>query len=171
MNFRLKKILTRIFDKSIVRKKFYCLMVIISMIYSLAYSLFNLAGLVAKQKIITYMDSDNLPEVFYFFKQNIIFLYSAHRFMFVLCFIGGLFMLYGCYLLIRGYKWGLFFYTTTKGIQIFVPLMFLGFRAFWIGDCMLVILFLVYYYQYCFTHQIDKKARKYNNLVNDQDNN
>ena len=164
MNIKVKRILTKIFDKSIKTTWFFRFMVSLSGIFGLYYTIFNLLALVMKDKVIDFIQSSSFPETIYFYKQNLIFFFSGNRIMYFICFLAGLCMLNAFQLLFRGFKWGLLFYTIAKLIQVVIPISFMGFRMLSIGDAMLILLFMVYYYVYSFSHQIDKKDRKYNQI-------
>ena len=164
MNIKAKRILVKIFDKSIKTGWFFRCMVILSALYGLGYTLFNGGVLFFKNGLIDYLQSSQFPDTLYFYKENLLFFITASRVMYFICFASGVFILYGCHLLFRGYKWGLLFYTVVKIFQIITPVFFLGYRMIAIGDVMVILLFLVYYYYYSFTHNIDKSERAYNKI-------
>lgn len=164
MDLRLKRTIIRIFDKSIKTSVFFRLMVVVSALVGLFFTLFNGSMLFYKTHLTEFITSTSFPETLYFYKENLLFFVTANRMMYLICFLSGLAILYGCHLLFRGYKWGLFFYTLAKVFQFLTPIFFLGYRMFAIGDLMLILLFLVYYYYYAFTHNIEKQHRKYNTI-------
>ena len=168
MNLKVKRILVRIFDKSIKTGRFFRFMVILSALYGLFFTLFNFAAMFFKDGLLAFISSSSFPDAFYFYGENLLFFVSAGRLMYVICFLAGCSVLYGCHLLFRGYKWGLLFYTAGKIVQVVAPLLFLGFRAFAIGDVMMILFFLVFYYYYAFTHNIGKEERKYNQIKTEE---
>lgn len=164
MNLRAKRILVRIFDNSIKVGWSLRVMVILSFLYGLFFTIFNFCGSLWKEKTVDYIMSTSLGEHFYFYKQNLLFFFTANRLMYVICFIVGLSIIYGCWLLWRGYKWGLLFYTIGKALQVIIPIMFLGYRMIAIGDILIILLFMVFYYVYSFTHKIEKENRRYTKI-------
>jgi hypothetical protein len=164
MNLRLKKIIVRIFDKSIKAGRFFRFMVILSAIWGLIYTVFNVFVVFGKQNIIDYISTLMVSDTLYFYKENLLFFVSTNRLMYVFCIVVGVLILYGCHLLFRGYKWGLLFYTIAKIFQVIIPIIFLGYRALAVGDVMIILFFLVYYYYYSFTHNIEKSFRRYNQI-------
>ncbi|MBP3253514.1 MAG: hypothetical protein J6M30_03285 [Bacteroidales bacterium] len=169
MNLKIKRFIVRVFDKSIKTGRFFRFMVIMSALYGLCFMLFNAGVLFAKNNITSYIAGNNFPQSFFFYKENLLFFVSANRMLYLICFIAGILILYGCHLLFRGYKWGLLFYTIAKILQIAAPVFFLGHRMIAIGDIMIILLFTVYYYWYAFTHNIDKTERKYNQITDSED--
>lgn len=160
MNVEVKKFFVRIFDKSLKIGWKMKIMLTLSILFALVYTAINLGIVLCKNVIISSINNiDNT--MFYFWKENLLFFFSANRFLYILCFLCGLSLLYGCYLMWRGYKWGLLFYTLGKFFQIILPIIFLGHRMIAIGDIMIAILFLVFYYVYSLSHQMDKQERKY----------
>ncbi len=164
MNLKIKRLIVRIFDKSIKAGWFFRIMVVLSAIYGLVFTLFNLVIVFFKDTFINYLTSLTLTDTFYFYKENLLFFVSANRLMYMICFLAGCFILYGCHLLFRGYKWGLLFYTIAKFFQVATPLFFLGYRAFAVGDVMIILFFLIFYYYYSFSHNIEKEHRAYNQI-------
>ena len=164
MNLKIKRTLVRIFDKSIKTGIWFRLMVILSAIYGFIFMSFNGLVICFKDDLTDYISSWSIANGLYFYKENLLFFMSANRLMYIICFLSGCFILYGCHLLFRGYKWGLLFYTVAKAFQLITPTLFLGYRAFAIGDIMIVLFFLVYYYYYSFSHNIEKESRKYNQI-------
>ncbi|MCF0209769.1 MAG: hypothetical protein HUK18_00345 [Bacteroidales bacterium] len=170
MNFKVKRILTRIFDKSIKTDWKIKLMLCLSIVFALCFFAFNLITTLFSNKLTAYIGSQSLPSSFYFYREHLLFFISANRMMYILCSIAGCFLLYGIHLMWRGYKWGLLFYTIGKISQISIPIIFLGHRMWAIGDIMIALLFLVFYYRYSFTHEIEKENRKYNQIKPEADN-
>ncbi|MCH3924470.1 MAG: hypothetical protein LKE30_06100 [Bacteroidales bacterium] len=164
MKIKIKRTITRIFDKSIKVNWLLKTMVLISTTYSLVFFLFNLSVVLFKDSIINFVANGHFPKCMYFYRENLMFFFTANRFMYLLCVCIGVVLLNGCHLLFRGYKWGLVYYTVGKVLQIIVPFFFLGIRMISIGDIMIVFLFLVFYYWYAFTHNIDKKDREFNKI-------
>ena len=165
MNLKVKRTLVRIFDKSVKTGRFFRFMVILSAVYGFFFTLFNLAAVFFKDGLVSFISSSSFPDTFYFYRENLLFFVSAGRLMYMICFLAGCSILYGCHLLFRGYKWGLLFYTIGKVFQVITPLLFLGF----VGDVMIILVFLVFYYYYAFTHNIEKENRKYNQIKIDDE--
>ncbi|MBR1774849.1 MAG: hypothetical protein IJ759_04925 [Bacteroidales bacterium] len=170
MNIKVKRILVRIFDKSIKTGWFFRLMVVLSALYGLFFTLFNGGVLFLRNYLTEYLSQTSVPDTLFFYKENLLFFVTANRVMYLICFAAGIFILYGCHLLFRGYKWGLFFYTVAKIFQVITPVVFLGWRAFAVGDVMIILFFLVFYYYYSFTHNIEKALRKYNQIKPQDEN-
>ncbi len=137
------------------------IMLVLSSLFALMYTIVNFLIMLLKNNVVSYINNNMGDTYFYFWKENFLFFISANRTLYVLCFLTGLSLLYGCFLMWRGYKWGLFFYTLGKIFQIFLPIAFLGTRMLAIGDIMMAILFLVFYYVYSLSHQMEKQERKY----------
>ena len=168
MNFKIKVILTRIFDKSIKTDWKMKLMLCLSLLFAVVYFAFNLSVLLFRAFIVEFINSNSWPTMLYFYRENLLFFLSGNLLLYLLCSIVGLFLLYGIFLLWRGFKWGLLFYSIGKVFQIILPIVFLGHRMLAIGDIMICLLFLVFYYSYSFSHQIEKENRKYNQLKQSQ---
>lgn len=160
MNVEVKKFLVRIFDKSLKIGWKMKVMLIFSIVFALTYTSINLGIVLCKNIITSYLNSMD-STMLYFWKENLLFFLSANRLLYILCFLTGVALLYGCFLMWKGYKWGLLFYTLGKFFQIVLPIIFLGHRMIAIGDVMIAIFFLVFYYAYSFSHQMDKQERKY----------
>ncbi|MBR1770303.1 MAG: hypothetical protein IJ748_07600 [Bacteroidales bacterium] len=164
MDIKVKKLIVRIFDKSLKigwKMKF---MLVLSFIYGFAFTLNNLCIMLFQNEAVSYIKQNINNTVLYFWKENLLFFLSANRTLYILCFVTGLALLYGCYLMWKGFKWGLLFYTLGKFFQISLPIFFLGHRMIAIGNIMIALLFLIFYYVYSFSHQMDKSERKYNSF-------
>ena len=164
MNLKVKRFLTRVFDKSIKTDWKMKIMLSLSFIFASVYFLFNFSMVLFADSIRSFITSESWPTSLYFYKENLLFFLSANRLMYLLCSAVGFSLLYGVNLMWRGFKWGLLFYTIGKACQIIVPIIFLGHRMWAIGDIMIALLFLVFYYVYSFSHQIEKENRKYNQI-------
>ncbi len=161
MDIKVKKFLVRIFDKSLKIGWKMKVMLTFSLLFAIIYTLANFFVMFFKDNTITYINTHINNTMLYFWKENLLFFFSANRSLYILCFICGIGLLYGCYLMWKGYKWGLLFYTLGKVFQILLPIIYLGHRMIAIGDIMIILLFLVFYYTYSFSHQMDKEQRKY----------
>lgn len=155
MNLKLKKILFNIFGKSIRTTRVYRIIVIFSLLFAIYYTIYNLFAIFAKQHIIDYLNNSTSVDLLYFYKQNLIFFFSNTTIMYLLCFIVGVGMILSSIMLYKGFKWGLLLYTITKIMQVFIPFTFMGIRILSIGDIMFILLFILYYYIYSFSHQVN----------------
>ena len=171
MNIKFKRILVKIFDKSIKTGHFFKVMVVLSALFGLVFTVYNFSMVFFREAVIDYVVSASLHDNFYFYKENLLFFMTSERIMYFICSGAGLFILCGCHLLFRGYKWGLLFYTVGKVVQVVTPVIFLGYRAFAVGDVMIVLLFVIYYWSYSFTHNIEKENRRYNQIKDKEDKN
>lgn len=146
------------------------LMLVLSALCALLQLLSNGWILTGKERAIAFLSQRFDASSLYFWKENFLFFLSANITMYVFCFLAALAILYGCYLMWKGFKWGLLFYTCGKIVQLSIPVLYLGHRMIAIGDIMFALLFLVFYYAYCFSHQMDKSERKYNQITDNTNN-
>lgn len=164
MNIKLQKNIIRVFDSSIKVGWALKTMLILSIAYAMIMFLWNLGVVLLKPHIVDWIQNKSFPTSLYFYKENLLFFFSANRVMYVFNVCAFVLILNGCHLMFKGLKWGLLYYTIGKILQIIIPILFLGYRMLAIGDIMIVILFLVFYYVYAFTHKIDKKDRDFNKI-------
>lgn len=126
------------------------------LIFSLANALFlllyGLAGLFFKDAITAFLQGDTLAPYFYFWKENLLFFFGANMLYYVFLSLLAALMIYACLLIWNGHGTGVNLYALGRVGSLIIPLLFFGMRGLSIGDIMLGVLFIAYYYLYMFRH-------------------
>lgn len=127
------------------------------LVLSLANALFllfyGLAGLFFQDSITAFLQGDNLPAWLFFWKENLLFFFCANFLYYVLLSLLAALCIYACLLIWNGHGTGVNLYAFCKTGSLLIPILFFGMRGLNIGDIMLAVLFIAYYYIYMFRHQ------------------
>lgn len=118
---------------------------------------FGLSGIAFKGLITETLSGMQYPSWTYFWKENLLFYYQANIMYFVLLFLLGLLLTYSCVLMWDGHRTGVNLFAFAKCAGLTLPMLFFGLRGVVVGDIMLALLFIAYYYLYMFRHLIHNK--------------
>ena len=130
---------------------------VLSILNSVMIMAFGLSGIAFKGLIIETLSGMQYPSWTYFWKENLLFYYQANIMYFVLLFLLSLLMTYSCVLMWDGHRTGVNLFAFAKCAGLTLPMLFFGLRGVVVGDIMLALLFIAYYYLYMFRHLIHNK--------------
>ncbi len=119
--------------------------------------LFGLSGIAFKGVISEALSNLQYPSWIYFWKENLLHFYQTNIFFFILLFLLSLLMAYSCLLMWNGHRTGVNLFALSKCASLILPILFFGLRGVAVGDIMLGVLFMAYYYLYMFRHLINTK--------------
>lgn len=127
---------------------------VLSLANALFLLLYGLAGLFFQDSITAFLKGDNLPASFYFWKENLLFFFEANILYYVFLSLLAALTVYACLLIWNGHGTGVNLYALGRTGSLIIPILFFGMRGLNIGDIMLGVLFMAYYYLYMFRHQL-----------------
>lgn len=130
---------------------------VFSILNSVMIMAFGLSGIAFKGLITETLSRMQYPSWTYFWKENLLFYYQANIMYFVLLFLLSLLMTYSCVLMWNGHRTGVNLFAFAKCAGLTLPMLFFGMRGVVVGDIMLALLFIAYYYLYMFRHLIHNK--------------
>jgi membrane-associated phospholipid phosphatase len=130
---------------------------VLSILNSVMIMAFGLSGIAFKGLITETLSGMQYPSWTYFWKENLLFYYQANIMYFVLLFLLSLLMTYSCVLMWDGHRTGVNLFAFAKCAGLTLPMLFFGLRGVVVGDIMLALLFIAYYYLYMFRHLIHNK--------------
>lgn len=130
---------------------------VFSILNSVMIMAFGLSGIAFKGLITETLSRMQYPSWTYFWKENLLFYYQANIMYFVLLFLLSLLMTYSCVLMWNGHRTGVNLFAFAKCAGLTLPMLFFGLRGVVVGDIMLALLFIAYYYLYMFRHLIHNK--------------
>lgn len=130
---------------------------VFSILNSVMIMAFGLSGIAFKGLITESLSGMQYPSWTYFWKENLLFYYQANVIYFVLLFLLSLLMTYSCVLMWNGHRTGVNLFAFAKCAGLTLPMLFFGLRGVVVGDIMLALLFIAYYYLYMFRHLINNK--------------
>ncbi len=112
--------------------------------------LYAISGLFFSESMISFLQGDSLPPYFHFWKENLVFFYEVNVLYYVFLFLLGGMLLYACTLIWNGHRTGVNLYAFGRVASLILPSLFMGMRGVALGDIMLGVLFIAYYYLYMF---------------------
>ena len=130
---------------------------VFSILNSVMIMAFGLSGIAFKGLITETLSGMQYPSWTYFWKENLLYYYQANVVYFVLLFLLGLLLIYSCVLMWDGHRTGVNLFAFAKCAGLTLPMLFFGLRGVVVGDIMLALLFIAYYYLYMFRHLIHNK--------------
>lgn len=130
---------------------------IFSFLDSLYIFLFGLSGMAFRGVISESLSNLQYPSWIYFWKENLLYFYQVNMIFFILLFLLALLMAYACLLMWNGHRTGINLFALSKSASLLLPILFFGLRGVAVGDIMLGLLFMAYYYLYMFRHLINTK--------------
>ncbi len=101
---------------------------VFSYINSTLLLVYGLSGVLFRQSIVSYLQSDNLPQNFYFWRENLIFFYEANIFYYILLALLSSLLLYACTLIWNGHRTGVNLYAFGRASILHLPILFFSLR-------------------------------------------
>ena len=133
---------------------------VFSFVNAFVITLFGIIGTFFAQWFISFIDSVELPSIMYFWKENLKYLLGANIIFYIFMFILGMILFYSCLLMWNGHRTGVNLYAIGKSATLLLPILFFSLRGLAIGDIMIGVLFIAYYYLYMLRHLMTSPSQK-----------
>lgn len=111
----------------------------------------------ASQEMI---QSSNLPSYLYFYRNSILDILSISRAYFILKSLLSIFLVSSLVIMFRGFTTGYYLFFITQIFLIIIPLLFVGLKVISLGDIMIALFLIVFFFLEILIHQIKPNKEK-----------